>query len=277
MPASEPASRIAVITGDVTLDWNIARARHSKSSQPVWGAGAITRVWRQRGGAALLADLLEIVAGELQRSSSVDVSIRQAAIPVESIYPGDPRFNHSYSIWSPYKTGEKPPLDKDRPVWRMEEYLGVHPASPDADNSWMKISTDTTQADLLVLDDAALGFRSHPELWPVALKEPGSQPWILLKMACPVAQGHLWDTLLEKHASRTIVIMTVDDLRLSEVQISRELSWERTAQDLAWELVHNPSINVLSRCAAVVVSFGAAGVVLLTHPDSIPSGRASGG
>src|SRR5262249_40265751 len=62
------------------------------------------------------------------------------------------------------------------------------------------------------------------------------------------------------------VVMTVDDLRLTEVQISRELSWEQTAQDLAWELVHNPRVNALSHCAHVVVSFETAGAFVLSQP-----------
>jgi hypothetical protein len=41
--------------------------------------------------------------------------------------------------------------------------------------------------------------------------------------------------------------MTINDLRLTEVQISRALSGERTAQDLARELHQNPQINALSK------------------------------
>jgi len=54
-------------------------------------------------------------------------------------------------------------------------------------------------------------------------------------MSRPVAQGDLWDHLSAQHAEKLVAVMTVNDLRLTEVQISRELSWERTAQDLAWE------------------------------------------
>ena len=119
---------------------------------------------------------------------------------------------------------------------------------------------DTPEADLVILDDADLGFRNHPELWPRGLNSEGkNRPWILLKMARPLAQGPLWEHLHKDFSDRLIVAATVDDLRLSEVQISRELSWERTAQDIFWELVHNPCINSLSHCAHVVISFGPAG------------------
>jgi hypothetical protein len=51
------------------------------------------------------------------------------------------------------------------------------------------------------------------------------------------------------------------------VHISRGLSWERTAQDIAWELVHNPRVNSLSRCAHVVVSFHTAGALLISRAN----------
>jgi RyR domain len=62
-------------------------------------------------------------------------------------------------------------------------------------------------------------------------------------------------------------VMAVNDLRLTEVQISRELSWERTAQDLAEELVSNPRVNALSHCAHVIVSLGTDGALLLSRRD----------
>ena len=93
------------------------------------------------------------------------------------------------------------------------------------------------------------------------------RPWILLKMARPLAQGPLWEHLHRDFSDRLIVVATVDDLRLSEVQISRELSWERTAQDVFWELVHNPCVNALSHCAHVVISFGPAGAILLSRQE----------
>jgi len=90
-------------------------------------------------------------------------------------------------------------------------------------------------------------------------------------MASPIAQGPLWDHLLKNHADRLVVILSANDLRLTEVQISQGLSWERTAQDVAWELVHNPHVNSLARCAFVVISFGTEGAVLLSRPD--PKGK----
>ena len=250
-----------IVTGDVAMDWNLARTRRSKSEISFWSADDTTSTTWQRGGAALLADLLEAIGADLQRGGAPQFAIRQTGAPRKSgqVHPDDARYHHSYAIWSPVKYG-------DKPAWRVDEFLGLNRAASDAVQDWQQVVDDTPDAALLVLDDADLGFRNHPELWPAALNSTGEhRPWIVLKMARPVAQGPLWEHLHQNFSDRLVVVATVDDLRLSEVQISRELSWERTAQDVFWELVHNPCVNSLSHCAHVVISFGPAGAMLLSR------------
>jgi hypothetical protein len=252
-----------IITGDITMDWNLARTRRSKNDMFFWSSDDSTSTTWQRGGAALLADLVEAISRDLQAAGGAHFSIRQTGAPGKSgkMQPDDNRYSHSYAIWSPVKYG-------DKPAWRVDEFLGLDRCSTDCSQNWQKVSDDTPKADLVILDDADLGFRDRPELWPMALQAKGEErPWVLLKMARPLARGPLWDHLHQEFSDRLIVVATVDDLRLSEVQISRELSWERTAQDVFWELVHNPCVNALSHCAHVVISFGPAGAILLSHQD----------
>ncbi len=252
-----------IITGDITMDWNLARTRRSRNEVSFWSADDTSSINWQRGGAALLADLVTAIAKDLQKDGASQFSIRQTGAPRKSskVIPDSAQFHHSYAMWSPVKYG-------DKPAWRVEEFLGLDRARSDSVQDWQKVVDDTTEADLVILDDANLGFRDQPELWPATLnpnKDEG--PWILLKMAKPLAQGRLWEHLHRNFSDRLIVVATVDDLRLSEVQISRELSWERTAQDIFWELVHNPCVNSLSYCAHVVISFGPAGAILFTRQE----------
>ena len=252
-----------IITGDIAMDWNLARTRRSKANMSFWSADDTASTTWQRGGSALLADLVEAIAIDLHRSGSTQFSIHQTAAPHKStkVQPDSDQYHHSYAMWSLFQYGEKP-------AWRVEEFLGLDRASRDSVQEWQKVVDDTPEADLVVLDDADLGFRNHPELWPMALHSNGkNHPWVLLKMARPLAQGPLWERLHRDCSDRLIVVATVDDLRLSEVQISRELSWERTAQDVFWELVHNPCVNSLSHCAHVVISFGPAGAILLSRQE----------
>ncbi|MBE3065979.1 MAG: ATPase, partial [Chloroflexi bacterium] len=234
-----------------------------QGANPNWSQDINSSIFWQRGGSALLADLVEAIARDLQRSGAPQFSIRQTGAPRKSskMQPDTNRYNHSYAMWAPVKYGEKP-------AWRVEEFLGLDRASRDSVQDWQKVVDDTPEADLVVLDDADLGFRNHPELWPAALNSKGKdRPWILLKMARPLAQGPLWEHLHRDFSDRLIAVATGEDLRLSEVQISRELSWERTAQDVFWELVHNPCVNSLSNFAQVVISFGLAGAILLSRQE----------
>ncbi len=256
-------SQVLIVTGDVTMDWHIACPQLTNNRTGWTEDQGHTRAYWQRGGAALLADLLEAIAARLRQQSTIEVAIRQMAAPQAPVTPTDPRFHHAYKRWNYFPRTSKG--SDAKPVWRMSEWLGLSKNNVQGtDDEWARIVDDTSTADLVILDDASLGFREHPRLWPLALQSDKAR-WIVLKMSRPVAKGALWDHLHEHHTDRLIVVTTIDDLRQSEVQISRELSWERTAQDLAWELVYNPRINTLSRCAHVIVSFGAAGVMLVSR------------
>jgi len=275
---SDNPHRIVVVTGDVTMDWNLARTRRSDSGGAAWNADDCTRAYWQRGGAALLADLMEGVADQLRIEGKGDYSLRETNAPRDLALPGDPRYHHSYAMWSLFDYNQKSSRDKNKPPksWRVTEFLGLDRCVTEesANAEWKLVHDDSPNADVVVLDDADLGFRNRPEHWPKALTNDKYQPWIVLKMARPVAQGPLWDHLHKTRANRLIVVMSVNDLRLTEVQISRELSWERTAQDLAWELVHNPRVNGLSHCAHVVISFDTAGALMLSRqPKTTPRCR----
>ena len=267
---SDTRRDVVVVTGDVTIDWNLSRPSHARGAAAEWNPDECTRACWQRGGAALLGDLVEAVAAGLGGPER-ELVVRQTAAPHEPVWPGDDRFNHSYAMWSVFPYASWPPADKDRPAWRVAEYLGFD-RCPDreAGQDWNRVEDDVPDPTLVVLDDGNLGFRDRPDLWPAAVND-GAPPWIVLKMSRPVAEGPLWQRLHEAHAERLVVVLTVDDLRRTEVKISRQLSWERSAQDLTWELIHNPTVNALSACAHTVVSFGAAGALLLSrHEDGGP-------
>jgi hypothetical protein len=251
--------KISVVTGDQTIDWNLAlfpSAEYTRSSGDWWkDTGA--RTYQQFGGAALLKILLTKLIEKLHTENNYDWEIRSIDLPAEPILPDDRRFHHSHSIWSRFAGEEQ--------AWRVKEYLGLAQQFPQRNGQWQKIVNDPPKADIVILDDANLGFRDNPDLWPKAIMSKNSESWILVKMARPIARGKLWEHLLSYCDDQVIVVMTVNDLRRTEVQISRELSWERTAHDLYWELTHNPLINSLSRCAFVIVSFDTAGAFLLSR------------
>ncbi len=265
--SSAPPSRArrptptVVVSGDVTVDWNLAR-RAPRESGGGWHRDLGARSSCQRGGAALLADLTRAALGG-PGSGGSDPRVLDPDTAAERMSPDEERSSHSYAIWTPSEVRRG---GRGR-VWRVEQSIGLDRARTDAAvrEEWERLALELPKADVIVLDDEDLGFRDHsdPGLW-ARVADGGQDPWMLLKTSRPVARGPLWEHLREHCPQRLVTLMTINDLRGGDVWVSRELSWERTAQDLFWELVHNPLVNGLSRCAHSVFSFGAAGALLLT-------------
>jgi len=62
------SSKSVIVAGDVTIDWNVARVQLMDCPTDVWSAENLSHAFYQRGGAALLADLIEaiVAAGKPQ-------------------------------------------------------------------------------------------------------------------------------------------------------------------------------------------------------------------
>jgi hypothetical protein len=124
--------------------------------------------------------------------------------------------------------------------------------------------------NLVVIDDAGNGFRDAEDVWPLAIKTPGWKPLIILKMSRPLQTGALWDRLVRDHGDNLVVVINADDLRSMEgVNISRQLSWERTAMELVWQLHKNHSLRSLKGCRNLIVRFGLDGAF---HYSGGPAG-----
>ncbi len=265
----QASAKTVVVSGDFTLDWNLARGLGLAASNRAWEATECAKLRWQRGGAGLLADLICGVANQISTPAVHQIlqpkTPKRTGGPEDSqIGPEDTRFHHSFATWMPYdleaKGSDAAKGKNKEKAWRVAEFQGVNQcAVRAAAEDWEKVLNDDPGAELVVIDDASLGFRRQRDLWPASLTNPGRSPWVLVKMSRPVAKGDLWDHLCLNHAKKLIVVMTVNDLRLTKVQISHPLSWERTAQDLVWELSYNSDLRSLKTCAHVVISFNAAG------------------
>ena len=169
------APQTIIVAGDVTMDWHLARKGQAKKGSSFWSPDDPADISWQRGGASLLADLLEAIGADLLKEKAIPISIRQPGVPRTSaeVIPGDPKYHHSFAIWAAKKYAEKPPLDKEK-AWRVDEFLGLRLAESLCPA--MQVVDDSLAADIVVLDDANLGFRNARECWPLSVKEPGAKP-----------------------------------------------------------------------------------------------------
>jgi len=82
----------------------------------------------------------------------------------------------------------------------------------------------------------------------MALNNKGKKrPWVLLKMARPLAPRSAMGAPATGFARTVDCSRYCGDLALEESPDQRELSWERTSQDIFWELVQTVRHRCLSR------------------------------
>ncbi len=152
-------------------------------------------------------------------------------------------------------------------VYRVSRFLGfTGPVS--GQPKLLPIAQDDADAQMVILDDENNGFNEQPDYWPLALTIAGKAPLILYKMNNPIDSNALWQTLEKHHLRNTIVIINADDLRAKGVNISKSLSWEKTAQDFVWQINNNPSLAFLGNCCHLIVPFGLEGAIYYRNEDT---------
>jgi len=188
-----------VVTGDVTIDWNIAHHTKELREPTDWTGESSCSINWQYGSAALLADLVSTIAIQLNDKQDSSIVVTSPDLEVqEPVRPYDPNAIHSHAIWAPYYEKDPTKPGPGDPHWRIERFLGLdHPSKDGAELAPVRnISGSTAHADIIVIDDSNLGFRDQPDRWPQAIKSAKSgddAPWIIVKMAPPRRKGSIME------------------------------------------------------------------------------------
>ena len=150
--------------------------------------------------------------------------------------------------------------NKKSNVYRIKRLMGFTEAMSNTPRL-LPIMDDDPSADMIILDDENNGFNFSKDFWPLALKLTEKSPIVLYKMNNPIDTNELWKHLQKFHNEKTIVIINGDDLRSKGVNISKSLSWERTAQDFVWQMSNNPNLAFLANCRHIIIPFGLEGAI----------------
>lgn len=245
--------------GDVIVDWLLVHENMGKTNQ-TWNFLDRATIFHQWGGILLLKSLIEEATSS--DTSFFNWEVISTFHPPVTVETEDPNFHHSFSMWGPYSEKLKTQNIDNNTKWRVENFIGTNINNLQREHRKPSDADIAMSADVLVIDDCNLSFRTDSNNWSSILEN--HKGWIVLKMATPIAQGLLWQELIKNHADRLIVITTACDLRMTNIQISHNLSWERTAQDVVWELTYNPMINSLMQAAFNIISFDCAGAILIS-------------
>lgn len=159
---------------------------------------------------------------------------------------------------------------KNHKVYRVNQFMGFTGPIKGVPKQF-PIEGDDENADLVIIDDENNGFNTSEEFWPLALKSRNKSPIIIYKTNNPNCSSMLWKHIEEFHIENTIVVINADDLRSKGVNISKGLSWERTALDFVWQMNNNPNLCFLTNCQHLIVPFGLEGAIYYKKQDGIES------
>jgi hypothetical protein len=250
--------KTVVVAGDITLNWNLARRIVTQRTRVLWDPDHYMQAYVQVGGAALLGRLIHAAAEGTANVLYPDPLARPRV-------PGTPPFWHSYAICAQFpKKGRQ---TNNELVWRVQEFLGLDRQRSDLPENPAErlLSQDEGEGDIIVLDEANQGFRDlKDEVWPKSLVKPRDGAWLLLKSTRPSfdeKQAQIWNQLAEGFQGRVVLVVTINDLRLEGMRISRGLSWETTVEDLVREV---RSIRQRVPYAHLVVSLYTEGAVIFS-------------
>jgi hypothetical protein len=283
--ATQPAFKI-VVTGDVMTEWRLAQSKVRNPAQhaALFDSANHMGPYVKAIGAASIAEILvrmlaglpNVLVGE-PRPKVLSPTGWGLELRTEDRYWG------SYVVCAqfPKKRG-----NDDDVVWRIKQKLGVDRNDPL--EALANLSpADDGDASLVVVNqsigDDTRGFMAHWTAWPESLRNPRPDAWLLIEWSRPrlAPDTPFWKFVSgpERFGGRIVVVVTVEDLRVAGLRISRGLSWERTVTQLfekvkqLWTCDDAPRNGPLCGCAHLVVSFGTSGAVIFSKTNGIVTAK----
>lgn len=260
---SEARQEITIeVTGDLIRDSNLAQLplESCTYSNPVQATSRRPR----NGGAWYLADLVTLSCSDLQKDF-------KPISPPSPVKGKNESYAQAHTVWSVF--AEIQEKKNKNFVWRIREFLGCQKPSDAAPS--LDAGTCADVPEMIVIDDANLGFRDDERRWPVAIRdydedgklEVGKNLKIVLKHSPSLAQGALWKHLIENYADQLTVVISLTALRDRHAVISKGISWDQTIEDLIEEFSNGISAYDLGQAVNVIVHIPGAGVACFSRED----------
>jgi hypothetical protein len=175
----------------------------------------------------------------------------------------------------------------DKWVVRVTEFKGftAGPAGSNTRTVPEKLPDTKEQIDCLIVDDAANGCR-HDEAFCshfIELSSPAKTACIIIKLSRPLEPSPLIHQIRQRMADdakradsspaagtarpkqRLVIVVNADDLRAQGMDISRRLSWERSAIDIVAACDAARMLRELCEIGDVLVRFANDGCAVLEH------------
>lgn len=241
-----------LVTGDFIVDRNLLPGqRRLAADNPDSG----TRLIDAFGGSLLTYELLNSIIVD-NKNPSVNCNFGLVKPQLKDFISEFPS-RTAFSVWT--KT-------KGDIGWKIDEIRGYgFSDSSEMDYSYKPVSP-VDLPDWIIIDDGNLGFRNSEEAWPDFTGKK-----VILKCCYPFFEGKLFQLLTQKQKrpELLVIIVTLTNLRKSDVRISGDISWEQTALDIAAELKRNDKLRILLKADHLVVMTGASGALHFQNSEEI--------
>ena len=236
------------VSGDVCTNVLTWRTFNKTNKGFKWENSPYFHRMTKEGGALLLAKLVSLASEDTVLSPQI--ADTNCELPKELL--------QSFSELELFSvTGKENDRNK---VYRVKQFLG-YSGPTSGKTQLLPIVNDDEKADMVIIHDEDNGFNSDEEFWPLALKSEENAPVVIYKVNKPTSSSKLWNQLEKYYMDDTIVVIDADDFRAQGVNISKSLSWERTAIDFVWQINNNPNIAFLANCRHLIIHFGLEGAI----------------
>lgn len=247
-----------LVTGDPVCDHNYYLG--TRASVDAIGAEGF-RYACDAGGAFLLRDLIEHAVSDSAGRWSVHCGLHPAHATLPWAF-------HSLCLWRPGRVAKDRDGNEVARHWYLEKKPGGFGHTGCGCRGTKALRTDGYEPapeanpmtpNIVVIDDAGIGFRESAQsrLWEFsnAGGAPALPEWVVVKWTGSPEVNPLWEHLVERFRDRLLVVIPAAVLRRWHVCLSKGLSWEATAMDLARELGNNPLLGPLQEARHLIVTF----------------------
>ncbi len=241
-----------LVTGDFIVDRNLLPGhRRFAADKPESG----TRLLDHFGGSLLTFSLYNTIHAEY--GNNTINCIFDLEEPELKQFISDYHERTAFSIWK---------KEKAAGAWSNEEIKGYGYGVPRGENFPYKRKDLSVQSEWIIIDDGNLGFRNCEEAWPDFAGKK-----VILKCSYPFHEGKLLQRLIQKNyrPEVLIIIVTLSNLRKSDVKISGDISWEQTALDITAELARNQKLGFLLKSDHLVVMTGTSAALHFRNMENV--------
>ena len=253
-----------LVTGDFVIDHHLLKGNKSEA----YGSGNIgTKLTATYGGAKLTFDLAEYLVKRIRpKKGRVKAKCLWPFPDKPELISSEGTDHDSYLRWEIKRTADKKNT-KNQYCLKLFERLGFGGLKVSDKSGWFKAVRKTNSGNykFIIIDEAGIGFRNHPESWP----DFSQAERIILKTTFPLCEGPLWREL-SGHGRKLTTILNLNQIKHYNIKVSNGISWEQTALDIVYGIHKDPVLRNLLRSGELIITIGTAGAVLITtgeNPD----------